>query len=142
MAHSDVTPIRLVLVVACALVDVDKRLLIAQRPHGKTLAGLWEFPGGKVEQDESIVECAVREALEEVALDVTVIRRMLPVVHVYLERTVCLNPVLCQAVGDDAMPLASQEVAWVHYLELSDIAFPDANRAIVEELIKELEARP
>ena len=60
--------LKLTLVVACALVDVDKRILIAQRPEGKTLAGLWEFPGGKVEPGETPEETLVRELEEERAL--------------------------------------------------------------------------
>ena len=59
-----------ILVVACALVDADGRVLIAQRPEGKQLAGLWEFPGGKVEQGETPVEALVRELREELEIEV------------------------------------------------------------------------
>src|SRR5258708_8430898 len=63
--------INLVLVVACALVDADKRLLIAQRPEGKTLAGLWEFPGGKVEPGERPEQTLIRELHEEIGIIVS-----------------------------------------------------------------------
>ena len=56
--------LKLVLVVACALIDVDGRVLIAQRPAGKPMAGLWEFPGGKVENGERLEETLIRELLE------------------------------------------------------------------------------
>ena len=62
--------IKLTLVVACALVDADKRVLIAQRPEGKTLAGLWEFPGGKVEPGERPEQTLIRELHEELGIDV------------------------------------------------------------------------
>ncbi len=62
--------IKLILVIACALVDVDKRVLIAQRPAGKTLAGLWEFPGGKVEPGERPEQTLIRELREELGIDV------------------------------------------------------------------------
>ena len=62
--------IKLILVIACALVDVDKRVLIAQRPEGKTLAGLWEFPGGKVEPGERPEQTLIRELHEELGIDV------------------------------------------------------------------------
>src|SRR3979490_1392135 len=61
---------KLTLVVACALVDVDKRVLIAQRPEGKTLAGLWEFPGGKVEPGERTAQALIRELHEKISITV------------------------------------------------------------------------
>src|SRR5882724_7961554 len=60
--------VKLTLVVACALVDVDKRVLIAQRPEGKPLAGLWEFPGGKVEPGERPEQTLIRELEEELGI--------------------------------------------------------------------------
>jgi 8-oxo-dGTP diphosphatase len=62
--------IKLTLVVACALVDTDKRVLIAQRPEGKALAGLWEFPGGKVEPGETVEQALRRELLEEIGVTI------------------------------------------------------------------------
>jgi len=62
---------KLTLVVACALVDVDKRVLIAQRPAGKALAGLWEFPGGKVEPGERPEQTLIRELHEEIGITVS-----------------------------------------------------------------------
>src|ERR1700676_2343307 len=63
--------LNLILVVACALVDADKRVLIAQRPQGKTLAGLWEFPGGKVEPSERPEQTLIRELHEEIGIIVS-----------------------------------------------------------------------
>ncbi len=63
--------IKLTLVVACALVDADKRVLIAQRPEGKALAGLWEFPGGKVEPGERPEQTLIRELREEIGIEVS-----------------------------------------------------------------------
>ena len=60
-----------ILVAACALVDADGRVLIAQRPAGKPMAGLWEFPGGKVEPDEPPEAALIRELKEELGIDVT-----------------------------------------------------------------------
>src|SRR3712207_323277 len=62
---------RLLLVAACALVDADRRVLIAQRPEGKPMAGLWEFPGGKVEPGETPEDAVIRELDEELAISVT-----------------------------------------------------------------------
>ncbi|OWK19216.1 NTP pyrophosphohydrolase [Mesorhizobium amorphae CCBAU 01583] len=68
---NDVKPAgrRLLLVAACALVDTDGRVLLAQRPEGKQLAGLWEFPGGKVEPGETPEECLIRELHEEIGIE-------------------------------------------------------------------------
>ncbi|MGB6087525.1 MAG: (deoxy)nucleoside triphosphate pyrophosphohydrolase, partial [Parvibaculum sp.] len=63
-------PKRLLLVAACALVDTDGRVLIARRPEGKPLAGLWEFPGGKVEDGEVPEACLIRELKEELGINV------------------------------------------------------------------------
>ena len=63
--------IKLTLVVACALIDADKRVLIAQRPEGKALAGLWEFPGGKVEPGERPEQTLIRELHEEIGITVS-----------------------------------------------------------------------
>src|SRR3990167_4592256 len=63
-------PKRLVLVAACALVDADGRVLLARRPEGKPMAGLWEFPGGKVEPGEVPEACLIRELKEELGIDV------------------------------------------------------------------------
>lgn len=63
--------VRLVLVVACALLDADNRVLIAQRPPGKAMAGLWEFPGGKVEPGETPEEALIREISEELGVKLT-----------------------------------------------------------------------
>src|SRR5579872_6435638 len=60
---------RLVLVVACALIDADRRVLIAQRPAGKAMAGLWEFPGGKVEAGETPESALIRELQEELGIE-------------------------------------------------------------------------
>ena len=59
------------LVVACALVDIDGRVLVVKRPPGKPMAGLWEFPGGKVEKGERLEQALIRELKEEISIDVT-----------------------------------------------------------------------
>ena len=66
-----ITEVNIKLVVACALVDADGRVLIAQRPEGKAMAGLWEFPGGKIEPEETPEHALIRELKEELSIDVT-----------------------------------------------------------------------
>ena len=120
------------------IVGPDQRILIAKRKSDVHLADMWEFPGGKVEAGETARECAVREVLEEVGLAVKVAATLTPVKHSYPERTVTLHPFLCRASSHDAKPLASTEVRWVTADELDTITFPEANAAIVAEVIKKL----
>ncbi len=84
MSSESSKPKRLLLVVACALVDADGRVLIAQRPEGKQLAGLWEFPGGKVEPGETPEDCLVRELREELGIET---------------KTACLAPLTFASAG-------------------------------------------
>ena len=125
------TPI--VLVAACALVDTDGRVLIAQRPEGKQLAGLWEFPGGKVEPGERPEQALIRELKEELDIDVT---------------EACLAPFVFASHGYDSfhllMPLylcrrwsgvvAAREhaaLAWVGPNRLRDYPMPPADEPLV-----------
>ncbi|MDR3708361.1 MAG: (deoxy)nucleoside triphosphate pyrophosphohydrolase [Capsulimonadaceae bacterium] len=118
----------------------DQRILIARRPQGVHLSGAWEFPGGKVEQGESPETCAVREALEEVGLDVSVVGTLPTVTHAYAERTVRLHPLICRARSGQAQAQASSEVRWVTLAELPLVPFPDANRSIVDALMRWMDA--
>ena len=70
MAQGNSEHVNVTLVVACALVDADKRVLIAQRPEGKALAGLWEFPGGKLDPGERPEQALIRELREEIGIEV------------------------------------------------------------------------
>lgn len=109
-------------------------VLIARRKKGTHLAQYWEFPGGKVEVEETVEACAVREALEETGLQVTPVAQWRPVVYTYPERTVMLCPVLCRALSENARPVESDEIAWVGAGDLDSYLFPPANEPILAEL--------
>jgi mutator protein MutT len=123
--------------IALALIlhPTNHKVLIARRRKGVHLADYWEFPGGKMEANETAIDCAVREAKEEVGLAVVPISEpFAPVAYDYAERSVVLYPVLCQAQSDGAMPLASDSVRWVAIDALSENDFPPANAQIVRRL--------
>ena len=111
----------LVLVAACALIDADGRILVAQRPLGKSMAGLWEFPGGKVEAGERPEDTVIREMHEELGI---VIKEacLAPFVfasHTYADFHLLMPLFLCRRWEGIAQPREGQKVAWVRPKDLA-----------------------
>lgn len=126
----------LLLVAACALVDPDGRVLIAQRPEGKSMAGLWEFPGGKVEPGECPEDAVIRELREELAIDVTVacLAPLTFASHGY-DRFHLLMPLfVCRRWDGQVTPMEGQEVAWVRPNRLRDYPMPPADEPLIATL--------
>ena len=113
--------VRIVLVAACALIDADGRVLIAERPAGKPMAGLWEFPGGKVEPGERPEETIIREMQEE--LGVTIKEACLaPFVfasHSYEDFHLLMPLYLCRRWEGVVTPAEGQRIAWVRPKDLA-----------------------
>ena len=127
---------KLVLVAAVALVDADGRVLIAQRPEGKPLAGLWEFPGGKVEAGETPEAALVRELREELGIDVNE-ACLAPFVfasHGYESFHLLMPLYLCRRW--EGIPVAHEHTAlkWVKPAGLSDYPMPPADEPLVAYL--------
>lgn len=124
---------RLVLVAACALVDPDGRVLVARRPEGKPLAGLWEFPGGKMAADESPEACLVRELAEE--LDITVDSACLAPLtfasHAYEGFHLLMPLYVCRVWQGEPRPLEEQTLRWVRPRALRELAMPPADLPLV-----------
>jgi 8-oxo-dGTP diphosphatase len=120
-----VTAVPLVLVAACVLIDPDGRVLIAQRPEGKSMAGLWEFPGGKIEQGERPEQTVIREMQEE--LGITIKEACLaPFVfasHAYEKFHLLMPLFLCRRWEGIPQPHEGQMVTWVRPRDLT--LFPD-----------------
>ncbi|MCU0519047.1 MAG: (deoxy)nucleoside triphosphate pyrophosphohydrolase, partial [Oscillatoria sp. Prado101] len=98
------------------------------------LGGLWEFPGGKVEDGETVQACIRREILEELAIEVDVGEHLISVEHAYTHFLVTLNVYHCRHVGGEPQPLECDEIRWVRLEELDQFAFPVANVKIIEAL--------
>jgi 8-oxo-dGTP diphosphatase len=126
----------IVLVVACALIDADGRVLICQRPEGKQLAGLWEFPGGKVEPGETPEKALIRELKEELGIDVRA-ACLAPFVfasHGY-ERFHLLMPLyLCRRWEGFVQAIEHPALAWVMPSQLADYEMPPADAPLVAYL--------
>ena len=115
-------PRRLLLVAACALVNRDQRLLIAQRPAGKPLAGLWEFPGGKIEPGESPEQTIVRELQEELAI-ITTASALTPLTfasHQYADFHLLMPLYVCREWRGTPSPMEAQQIAWVQISDLTN----------------------
>jgi len=126
----------LVLVVACALVDADRRVLIAQRPQGKPMAGLWEFPGGKVEAGETPEDALIRELAEE--LDVSTKHACLAPLtfasHAYADFHLLMPLYVCRKWT--GVPQAREHAAlkWVRPQALRDHPMPEADLPLIAPL--------
>lgn len=128
------TPVsRIVLVAACALVDTDNRVLIAQRPEGKPMAGLWEFPGGKVEAGETPEATLIRELNEELGI-VTWASCLAPLTfasHAYEDFHLLMPLFVCRRFEGAARGLEGQEVKWVRANRLRDYPMPPADIPLI-----------
>ena len=127
---------KIVLVVACALVDADGRVLIAERPPGKHMAGLWEFPGGKVEEGETEEDALKREVRERVGVDAEVGICIGRRTHDYDGYSVDLS--LYQArihESADPQPVRVADCRWVRSAEFENFRFPAADQATMDLLL-------
>jgi mutator protein MutT len=123
------------LVVVAAVIEQDGRFLLSRRLAGTHLAGLWEFPGGKCEADETHEACLARELLEELGVPATIGRELVVTEHAYPDRTVRLHFRRC-AIHATPRPLIGQELRWVTREELGAIDLPAADRDLVEHLVR------
>jgi len=126
-------PLPTVLVVAVALVDVDGRVLIAQRPQGKALAGLWEFPGGKVEPGERPEQALIRELNEELGIDVqeACLAPFVFASHAYESFHLLMPLYLCRRWSGVVVKREHAALAWVKPNKLSDYPMPPADAPLV-----------
>ncbi len=122
----------LVLVAACVLLDGDGRILIAKRPEGRSLAGLWEFPGGKVEPGESPEHALIRELAEELGIDIAA-ADLTPLTfasHDYPDFHLLMPLFLCRRWRGTVAPHEGQELLWVKPAELLSYAMPSADEPL------------
>ena len=130
----------IVLVAACALVDADGRVLLAKRPRGRPLAGLWEFPGGKVEKGERPEEALIRELREELGIEVSE-RCLSPFTfasHTYEAFHLLMPLYICRKWHGEVGAREAQELAWVKPREMGAYEMPPADgplRAMLRDLL-------
>ena len=127
---------KLTLVVACALVDADKRVLIAQRPEGKALAGLWEFPGGKVDAGERPEAALIRELKEELGITVEepCLAPLTFASHAYDDFHLLMPLYVCRKWEGVVVAREGQQLAWVRANKLRDYPMPPADIPLIAHL--------
>lgn len=126
----------IILVAAVALFDADGRVLIAQRPEGKSMAGLWEFPGGKVEDGETPETALIRELREELAVD-TVESCLAPFTfasHAYDDFHLLMPLFVCRKWEGRVTPMENQQIKWVMPMRLGDYPMPPADKPLIAML--------
>ena len=129
--------VKLVLVAACALVDADARVLIAQRPGGKPMAGLWEFPGGKVEAGERPEQTLIRELQEElgIGVDEACLAPLTFASHRYPDFHLLMPLYVCRRWEGTVTAREGQTLAWVRPNRLRDYPMPPADEPLVSHLM-------
>ena len=128
--------LRLVLVSACALIDPDGRVLIAQRPPGKSMAGLWEFPGGKVEPGERPEQTLIRELKEElgIAVEEDCLAPLTFASHVYPDFYLLMPLYVCRRWDGFVQAKEGQQLKWVRTHDLRNYPMPPADEPVISHL--------
>ena len=128
---------RTVLVTACALVDADGRVLLAQRPPNKPMPGLWEFPGGKVEANERPEDTLIRELKEELNIVVSepCLAPLTFASHLYPDFHLLMPLYVCRRWEGTVEPLEGQALAWVKPNRMREYKMPPADEPLVAHLM-------
>ena len=128
--------VKLVLVAACALIDTDGRVLIAQRPPGKSMAGLWEFPGGKIETGERPEQSLIRELKEELGIVVKeeCLAPLTFASHLYPDFHLLMPLYVCRRWEGIAEAQENQRLKWARPNELRNYPMPPADEPLISHL--------
>jgi 8-oxo-dGTP diphosphatase len=129
--------VKLVLVAACALIDTDGRILLAERPPGRAMAGLWEFPGGKVEAGETPERTLIRELKEELGIEVeeACLAPLTFASHTYPDFHLLMPLYVCRRWGGIVTPREGQQLSWVKPNGLRDYPMPPADLPLIPHLV-------
>ena len=113
----------------------EGKILIDKRLPTGLMANLWEFPGGKIEEGETVVECIKREIKEELDIDIIVGKHLITINHTYSKFKVTLIVHLCKIIRGEAKAIECQEVRWIEVSQIHKFTFPEANQQIINALL-------
>jgi mutator protein MutT len=128
--------------VTAGLIWRDGRVLITLRPKGSHLEGMWEFPGGKQEWEETLEACLSREIKEELDMTVRPDRRLMTVDHEYESKRISLHVFHCTLLSGEPRPLQGQAYRWAAPADLSNLPFPPPDAVIIERLNEKDHSQP
>jgi 8-oxo-dGTP diphosphatase len=130
--------VEIVLVAACALIDGDGRVLITRRPAGKPMEGLWEFPGGKIEEGERPEDTLMRELAEELGIRVRedCLAPLTFASHRYAEFHLLMPLYVCRRWEGIVQAREAQEIAWVRPQRLKDYPMPPADEPLIPHIVE------
>ena len=121
--------------IGVAVIRDDRDLILIDRRLAKgLLGGFWEFPGGKIEGNETVQECIKREVLEEIGIDIAVDSHLITIDHTYSHFRVNLQVYNCRYLSGEARAIECEEIRWVTIEELDNYTFPAANQEIIRAL--------
>ena len=120
--------------VSAALIFLQSKLLITQRRVGTHLGGLWEFPGGKRESNETFEQCLVREIREELGIEIVVGELFEEISHAYADKAVHLKFFVCKLIYGKLQTLDCAALKWVEKAELAEFEFPTADARLLDKL--------
>jgi len=118
------------------IVNEDKQILIDKRLPKGSMANLWEFPGGKIEEGETIDECIKREVREELGIEIAVNEHLVDINHTYNDFSILLKAYLAKIVEGTPKTIECAEIRWVNIDKLTSFPFPSANQGIIEAITK------
>lgn len=121
--------------IGVAVIRDDRDLILIDRRLAKgLLGGFWEFPGGKIEGNETVQECIKREILEEIGIEIAVDSHLITIDHTYSHFRVNLQVYNCRYLSGEARAIECEEIRWVTIQELDNYTFPAANQEIIRAL--------
>jgi A/G-specific adenine glycosylase len=122
--------------IVVGLIYFNNKLLIAKRKEEKMLGGLWEFPGGKINDNESEKQALIREVQEEVNLDITITQKLGTIKHAYSHFKINLHAYICSSITKEAVAISASKLEWINENKLDNYAFPTANKKLFKLLKK------